>query len=109
MTFVDDIDLLLPILSADNSCRDNNSYGAGLDGLKLGTIFGTAAAPPPSQPHTQCAQLDAVFSIDDGSKPSHTAQPAVERPPSQAMKNVDPISIQYTEKEKRERKYECQY
>ncbi|KAJ2493436.1 hypothetical protein IWW37_000525 [Coemansia sp. RSA 2050] len=108
MTFVDDIDLLLPILSADNSCLGESGSGACLDGLKLSTIFGTDT-PPLYQPHSQGAQLDPAFPTGDGSEPNHTAQQAAEKPLGRAMKNVDPISIQYTEKEKRERKYECQY
>ncbi|KAJ2884524.1 hypothetical protein H4R27_002025 [Coemansia aciculifera] len=113
MTFVDDIDLLLPILPADNSCLDDNGSEAGLADLKLGSVFGTSPVPP-NRPQGHGTQSDSVCPSGkdcdiQGSGSNHAAQPNVEKLPSHAIRNLDPISIQYTEKEKRERKYECQY
>ncbi|KAJ2253249.1 hypothetical protein GGI13_002802 [Coemansia sp. RSA 455] len=113
MTFVDDIDLLLHILPADNSCLDDSGSGAGLVEVNLGSIFG-ANPVPPNQPQSHGTQLDSASpggndSGVQGGESNHAIQPIAEKLPSHAIRNLDPISIQYTEKEKRERKYECQY
>ncbi|KAJ2809917.1 hypothetical protein H4S07_002980 [Coemansia furcata] len=108
MTFVDDADSLLRILSPDRPCPGDGDSQAGLDGLKLSSIFGLNSAPL-NQIQTRVTQLDSANPSGNGCDSQSNESNHVAPSTTEKLKNLDPISIQYTEKEKRERKYECRY
>ncbi|KAJ2004831.1 hypothetical protein GGI04_002465 [Coemansia thaxteri] len=102
MTFIGDIESLLPASTTSESCQQKSNSGADLaTTLLLESVFGTDTLPPKPAQHHEAQDTVACLNSNGEYKKCGKAD--------HADNKSNLISIHYSEKEKRERKYECQH